>query len=65
MKYTLATVCLEPAWSLYFVCVCVLSGFEVVVELWIPRPLCVRPGQSSCGLLALSQEDLPAQGSSV
>ena len=25
----------------------------------------MRPGQSSCGLLALPQEDLPAQGSST
>ena len=54
--------------TIIFVCVCVcaraLSGVEVevVVELWIPRPLSVRPGQSSYRLLAL---DLPAQGSSV
>ena len=26
------------------------------MELWVPRPLSVRPGQSSCGLLALPQE---------
>jgi len=29
------------------------------VELWVPRPLSVRPGQSFCRLLALPQEDLP------
>ena len=42
-----------------------LSGVEVIVELLVPRPLSMRPGQSSCGLLALPQEDLPAQGSSA
>ena len=47
------------------VCVCVLSGVEVVVELWVLRPLPVRPGQSSYRLLAVLQEDFPAQGSSV
>ena len=39
--------------------------FEVVVELWVLRPLSVRPGQSSCRLLVLSQEDLPAQEDQV
>jgi len=29
-----------------------------VRSLWVPHPLSVRPGQSSCGLLALPQEDL-------
>ena len=29
------------------------------MELWVPQPLSVRPGQSSCGLLAVPQEDLP------
>ena len=32
----------------------------VIVELWVPWPLCVRPGQSFCRLLALHQ-DLSAQ----
>ena len=41
-----------------------LNGVEVIVELLVLQPLSVRPGQSSCGLLALLQEDLPAQGSS-
>ena len=27
------------------------------MELWVPLPLSVRPGQSSCGLLALPQEN--------
>ena len=39
-----------------------LSSVEVVVELWVPRPLSMRPGQ---WLLALLQKDLPAQGSNV
>ena len=29
------------------------------MELWVPRPLSVRLGQSSCGLLTRPQEDLP------
>ena len=29
------------------------------MELRVPRPLSVRLGQSSCGLLALPQEDFP------
>ena len=36
------------------------SGVGVVVELWALRPVIMRAGQSSCGLLALPQEDLPA-----
>ena len=36
----------------------------VVVEPQVPQPLSVRPGQSSCGLLALPKEELPVQGSS-
>ena len=32
------------------------------MELQVQRPLSVRPGHSSCGLLAL---DLPAQGSNA
>ena len=27
------------------------------MELWVPRPLSVRLGQSYCGLLALPEED--------
>ena len=42
-----------------------LSSVGVVVELWVPQPLFVRPGQSSCGLLVLPQEDLPAQDASA
>ena len=34
-------------------------GVEVVVEFWVPP----RLSETSCGLLALPQEDLPAQGS--
>ena len=32
------------------------------MKLKVRRPLSVRLGQSSCGLLALPQEDLPVQG---
>ena len=53
------------------VCVCVcptvlvsLSDAGVIVEFWVPQHLSVRPGLS-CGLRALPQEDLPAQGSST
>ena len=37
-------------------------GVGVVVELWVPLSLSMRPGQSS---LALLQEDLSTQGSSA
>jgi len=42
-----------------------LSGVGVVVELRVPRSLSTSPGQSSCGLLVLPQEDLPALDSSA
>ena len=37
-----------------------LSGVGVIVKLWVPRPLSMRPGQSSFGLLVVHREDLPA-----
>ena len=40
-------------------------GVGIIVELQVLQPLSVRPGQSSCRLLALPQEDLSVQGSSV
>ena len=40
------------------------SGVGVVVELWVPQPLSMRPGQSSCGLYT-NPQDLPVQGSST
>ena len=42
-----------------------LSGVGVIMELLVLQSLSMRPGQSSCGLLVLPQEDFPAQDSSA
>ena len=51
--------------SKYPIVLVTLGGVGVTVELWVPRPLFMRPGQFSYRLLALPKEDLPAQGSSA
>jgi len=50
-------ICMRARACVCVQCVCVQC--EVAVELYVLRPLSVRAGQSSCGLLALPQEDLP------
>ena len=36
---------------------CLVQWCEIIVKLWVPWPLFVRPGQSSCELLGVPQDD--------